>query len=101
MRDWFTHACNSNQLIILARKEGNLHGRTAAGDVVVCCYCAVWKTKMKMTMEGGRLLTVENPTCCSMWCGCPGVACCCCYQREACGAGLVEDAALVRTKTAG
>jgi len=31
MRERFTHACNSNQLIILARKEGNLPRRAAAG----------------------------------------------------------------------
>jgi len=34
MRERFTHACNSNQLIILARKEGNLPRRAAVGDEV-------------------------------------------------------------------
>jgi hypothetical protein len=29
MRERFTHACNNNQLIILARKEGNLPRRAA------------------------------------------------------------------------
>ncbi|KAJ6884529.1 hypothetical protein NC652_031509 [Populus alba x Populus x berolinensis] len=42
-------------------------------------------------------LTVENPTCCSLWYGRPGVTSCYC-QREACGVGLVEDTTLVRTK---
>ena len=34
MRERFTHACNNNQLIILARKEGNLPRRAAAGGEV-------------------------------------------------------------------
>jgi hypothetical protein len=34
MLEWFTHACNSNQLIILASKEGNLPGRVDAGGKV-------------------------------------------------------------------
>jgi len=34
MLEWFTHACNSNRLIILARKEGNLPGRVDAGGKV-------------------------------------------------------------------
>jgi hypothetical protein len=34
MHERFTHACNSNQLIILARKEGNLPRRAAAGGEV-------------------------------------------------------------------
>ena len=34
MRERFTHACNSNQLIILASKEGNLPRRAAAGGEV-------------------------------------------------------------------
>jgi hypothetical protein len=34
MRERFTHACNSNQLIILARKEGNLPRRAATGGEV-------------------------------------------------------------------
>jgi len=34
MRERFTHAYNSNQLIILARKEGNLPRRPAAGGEV-------------------------------------------------------------------
>jgi len=34
MRERFTHACNNNQLIILARKEGNLPRRVAAGGEV-------------------------------------------------------------------
>ncbi|KAG6752174.1 hypothetical protein POTOM_044395 [Populus tomentosa] len=38
-------------------------------------------------------LTVENPTCCSLWYGRPGVTSCYC-QREACGVGLVEDTTL-------
>nr|TKS04995.1 hypothetical protein D5086_0000137640 [Populus alba] len=38
-------------------------------------------------------LTVENPTCCSLWYGRPGVTCCYC-QREACGVGPVEDTTL-------
>jgi hypothetical protein len=34
MRERFTHACNSKQLIILARKEGNLPRRAATGGEV-------------------------------------------------------------------
>jgi hypothetical protein len=34
MSERFTHACNSNQLIILEMKEGNLPRRSAAGDEV-------------------------------------------------------------------
>jgi hypothetical protein len=34
MRERFTHASNSNQLIILARKEGNLPRHAAAGGEV-------------------------------------------------------------------
>jgi len=34
MRERFTHACNNNQLIILASKEGNLPRRAAAGGEV-------------------------------------------------------------------
>jgi len=34
MRERFTHACNSNQLIILAMKEGNLPRHAAAGGEV-------------------------------------------------------------------
>jgi hypothetical protein len=34
MRERFTHACNSNQLIILASKEGNLPRHAAAGGEV-------------------------------------------------------------------
>jgi hypothetical protein len=34
MRERFTHACNSNRLIILARKEGNLPRRATAGGEV-------------------------------------------------------------------
>jgi hypothetical protein len=34
MRERFTHACNSNQLIILASKEGNLPRHTAVGGEV-------------------------------------------------------------------
>jgi len=34
MRERFMHACNSNQLIILARKERNLPRRAAAGGKV-------------------------------------------------------------------
>jgi hypothetical protein len=34
MCERFTHACNSNQLIILARKEGNLPRHAAAGGEV-------------------------------------------------------------------
>jgi len=55
---------------------------------------------VKMMVMIGQPLTVENPTCYSLWCGRPGVACCCC-QREACGVGPVKDAALVRMKTTG
>jgi hypothetical protein len=51
MREWFTHACNSNQLIILARKEGNLHGHAATGGEV--------------KGDGWALLAIVNPTCCS------------------------------------
>jgi hypothetical protein len=51
MCEWFTHACNSNQLIILASKEGNLLGRAAAGGEV--------------KGDGWALLTIVNPTCCS------------------------------------
>jgi hypothetical protein len=53
MHEWFTHACNSNQLIILASKEGNLPGRAAAGGEV--------------EGDGWALLAVVNPTCCSRW----------------------------------
>jgi len=53
MREWFTHACNSNQLIILASKEGNLLGRVAVGGEV--------------EGDGWALLAVFNPTCCSRW----------------------------------
>jgi hypothetical protein len=48
-----THACNSNQLIILASKEGNLPGCAVAGGEV--------------EGDGWALLTVVNPTCCSQW----------------------------------
>jgi len=34
MRERFTHACNNKQLIILARKEGNLPRRAAVGGEV-------------------------------------------------------------------
>jgi len=34
MRERFTRACNSNQLIILASKEGNSHRHAAAGGEV-------------------------------------------------------------------
>jgi hypothetical protein len=34
MHERFTHACNNNQLIILAMKEGNLLRRAAAGGEV-------------------------------------------------------------------
>jgi hypothetical protein len=34
MCERFTHACNSNQLIILARKEGNLPRHAVAGGEV-------------------------------------------------------------------
>jgi hypothetical protein len=34
MRERFTHVCNSNHLIILARKEGNLPRCAAAGGEV-------------------------------------------------------------------
>jgi len=34
MREWFTHACNRNWLIILASKEGNLPGHVVAGGEV-------------------------------------------------------------------
>jgi arginine/ornithine N-succinyltransferase beta subunit len=34
MRERFTRACNSNQLIILASKEGNLPRHAAAGGKV-------------------------------------------------------------------
>jgi len=34
MLEWFTHACNSNRLIILASKEGNLPGHVDAGGKV-------------------------------------------------------------------
>jgi len=34
MRERFTHACNSNQLIILAKKEENLPRRAAAGGKI-------------------------------------------------------------------
>jgi len=34
MRERFTHTSNSNQLIILARKEGNLPRHVAAGGEV-------------------------------------------------------------------
>jgi hypothetical protein len=34
MHEKFTHACNNNHLIILARKKGNLPRRSAAGGEV-------------------------------------------------------------------
>jgi hypothetical protein len=63
----------------------------------VWCSCRV-QVKTMVTIR--QPITVENPTWCSLWCGRPGVACYC-YQREACGVGPIEDAALVRTKKIG
>ena len=45
MREWFKHACNSNRLIILASKEGNLLGHAAAGGEV--------EGDSRMTLETG------------------------------------------------
>ena len=49
MRERFTHACNSNQLIILARKEGNLPRRAAAGGEVE----GDWAKKKRVEGGGG------------------------------------------------
>jgi len=65
------------------------------------------ENSLGIAMTGGEaegddqtLIAVEDPVCYFMWCGRAGVACCYC-QREACGAGLVEDAGLERTKMIG
>jgi hypothetical protein len=49
MRERFTHACNSNQLIILARKEGNLPRCAAAGGEVE----GDWAKKKRVEGGGG------------------------------------------------
>jgi hypothetical protein len=49
MRERFTHACNSNQLIILSRKEGNLPRRAAAGGEVE----GDWAKKKRVEGGGG------------------------------------------------
>jgi len=49
MRERFTHVCNSNQLIILSRKEGNLPRRAAAGGEVE----GDWAKKKRVEGGGG------------------------------------------------
>ena len=56
MRERFTHACNSNQLIILARNEGNLPRRAAAGGEVE----GDWAKKKGLRYENNWSLGYEN-----------------------------------------
>jgi len=49
MYERFTHACNSNQLIILARKEGNLPRHASVGGEVE----GDWAKKKRVEGGGG------------------------------------------------